>query len=118
MVQIQRRGLFMLPKFFSFRTLVTAIAASSILSAIAVAAADNSKAIDMSQLTCEEFLQMGRMETMMSIVWYSGWMAEKQGKFMFTPERGAMSDKKNALETACKKSKNDLVLNQLQNWTH
>ena len=108
----------MLPKFFPFRTLVTAIAVTTILSAIGVAAADNSKEIDMSQLTCAEFLQMGRMETMMSIVWYSGWMAQKQGEFMFTPERGAMSDKKNALETACNKSKNDLVLNQLQNWTY
>ena len=108
----------MLPKFFPFRTLVTAIAVTSILSAIGVAAADNGKEIDMSQLTCAEFLQMGRMETMMSIVWYSGWMAQKQGEFMFTPERGAMSDKKNALETACNKSKNDLVLNQLQNWTY
>ena len=57
----------MLPKFFPFRTLVTAIAVTTILSAIGVAAADNSKEIDMSQLTCAEFLQMGRMETMMSI---------------------------------------------------
>ena len=108
----------MLSKFFPFRTLVIAIAITSILSAIAVAASDNSKEIDMSQLTCAEFLQMGRMETMMSIVWYSGWIAEKQGEFIFTPERGAMSDKKKVLETACNQNKNDLVLNQLQNWTY
>ena len=108
----------MLPKVFSFRILVPVLTITSILSAVTVAAADNSKEIDMSQLTCAEFLQMGRMETMMSIVWYSGWMAEKQGEFMFTPERGAMSDQKNVLETACNQNKNDLVLNQLQNWTY
>lgn len=108
----------MLSKFFPFKTLVPVIVVTSILSAIAVAAADNSKEIDMSQLTCGEFLQMGRMETMMSMVWYSGWLSEKQGEFMFTPDRGAMADKKNALDTACNQNKNDLVLNQLQNWTH
>ena len=118
MIQTSKTGVFMLSKFFPFRILVPAIAITSILSAMAVAAADNSKEMDMSQLTCGEFLQLGRMETMMSIVWYSGWIAEKQGEFIFTPERSAMSDKKNALETACNQNKNDLVLNQLHTWIY
>ena len=106
----------MQPRLFPFKTLalVTLTAAVSILSPITVTAADKDKEINMSQLTCEEFLDMGRMEKMMSLVWYSGWMAEKQGNFTFTPDRGAMSQRKDSLEDACENSKNDLVLNQLQ----
>ncbi len=105
----------MLPKFFPLRISVVAIAVASILSAIAVATANNGKEIDMSQLTCEEFAQMGRMEKVMSTVWYSGWSAQKQGNFTFTPDRSVMSARKDSLEAACENNKNDLVLNQLSN---
>ncbi len=102
----------MQPRLFPLKTLV---ALAAILSPMIVTAADDDKQIDMSQLTCGEYLEMGRMEKMMSTVWYSGWVAEKKGDFIFTPDRGAMSERKDSLEDACQNSENDLVLNQLQN---
>ncbi|MDJ0634216.1 MAG: HdeA/HdeB family chaperone [Xenococcaceae cyanobacterium MO_188.B29] len=102
-------------KFFSAKILVAIIATASVLSPITVTAEDKDKEINMSQLTCAEFMQMGRMEKVMSVVWYSGWMAQNKGEFMFTPDRGAMSEQKDFLETACKNNGNDLVISQLEN---
>lgn len=87
---------------------------STISAPLIVTASDDEKTRDMAQLTCAEFMDMGRMEKVMSVVWYSGWMAEKQGDLTFTPDRGAMSERQESLETACENSQNDLVLNQLQ----
>lgn len=102
-------------RLFPPKILVAMIAIASVLSPIIVTAADKDKEIDMSQLTCAEFMQMGRMEKVMSVVWYSGWMAQNKGEFMFTPDRGAMSEQKDFLETACKNNGNDLVISQLEN---
>lgn len=102
-------------KLFPLKILIATTATASILLSATVIAADNSKEIDMSQLTCGEFLQMGRMETMMTVVWYSGWMAEKQGNFAFTPDRSAMSSQKDVLSNSCQDSSDDLVINKLQN---
>jgi hypothetical protein len=84
-----------------------------ILPQVIVTAEDDAQTIDMSQLTCSKFDDLGKMEQMMSMIWFSGWTAEKQGNFTFTPDRGAMSDRKDALEAACKNNQQDLVMNQL-----
>ena len=105
-------------KLLPFRTAIALSTAISILSPVTVIAGDEDKAIDMSQLTCGEFLDLGRKEKMMSLVWYSGWSAETKGDFIFTPDRGAMSERKDSLEGACENSQDDLVVNQLQIWTN
>ncbi len=102
-------------KFFAAKILVSVIATASVLFPITVTAADKDKEIDMSKLTCAEFMQMGKMEKVMSVVWYSGWMAQNNGEFMFTPDRGVMSEQRDFLETACKNNGNDLVITQLEN---
>ena len=101
-------------KLFPLKIAISLTTAASILSSATVTAEDNDQVIDMSQLTCEEFLDMGRMEQVMSMVWYSGWAAETKGDFFFTPDRGAMSERKDSLESACENNQQDLVMNQLQ----
>jgi HdeA/HdeB family len=84
-----------------------------ILPQVIVTAEDDAQTIDMSQLTCAKFDDLGNMEQMMSMIWFSGWTAQKQGDLTFTPNRGAMSARKDALETACENNQQDLVMNQL-----
>ncbi|WP_255414027.1 HdeA/HdeB family chaperone [Pleurocapsa sp. CCALA 161] len=75
--------------------------------------ANSSEEIDMSQLTCTEFLAMDRMPQVMSLVWYNGFAAQKRGTFVFTPDRDNLSEQKDSLTTACEASGNDLVVEQL-----
>jgi hypothetical protein len=84
-----------------------------ILPQVIVTAEDGDQTIDMSQLTCAKFDDLDTMEQMMSMIWLSGWTAEKQGNFTFAPDRGAMSDRKDALEAACENNQQALVMNQL-----
>lgn len=74
---------------------------------------DNDQTIDMSSLTCGEFQELGRREKAMSLIWLSGWMAQQQGDFQFTPDRGVISERKDDLEKACENNDNGLVMNEL-----
>lgn len=103
----------MLTKFFTFKRLIVSIAVVLIFLVITTKAAISSQELDMSQLTCQEFLQMDRMPQVMSVVWYSGWAAQKQGTFAFTPDRNKITEQKESLTSACESNSNDLVLNQL-----
>ncbi|MGL4880594.1 MAG: HdeA/HdeB family chaperone [Waterburya sp.] len=76
-------------------------------------AANSSEEMDMSRLTCEQFLDMNTMEQVMSIVWYNGWVAKEQGTFMFQPDRDYLSEQKDSLTTGCEGNVNDLVVKQL-----
>ena len=101
-----------------FRLLTSKIAlalttAIVILSSTTVTANDEEGAIDMAQLTCAEFKDLGRMEKMMSLVWLSGWEAQQQGDFTFTPDRGAMSQRQDAIEEACENNEQDFVMNRM-----
>lgn len=100
-------------KLLSFRIAIALTTTLLILSPTTAIATDDDKTIDMSNLTCGEFEDLGRMEKMMSLMWLSGWMAQQQGDYSFTPDRGAMSDRKDALEAACENNENDLVMNRL-----
>lgn len=103
----------MLAKFFSLRILITSIAVALMLVVITTRAAKSSQEIDMSQLTCAEFLEMDRMPQVMSIVWYNGFAAQKRGTFVFAPDRDRLSEQKESLTTACETSSDDLVVEQL-----
>jgi HdeA/HdeB family len=103
----------MLPNFFSFRILITLITAVLILLVITARIANSSEEIDMSQLSCGEFLEMDRMPQVMSIVWYNGFAAQERGTFVFTPDRDHLSAQKDSLTTACEANSNDLVVRQL-----
>jgi HdeA/HdeB family len=103
----------MLAKFFSLRILITSITVALILVVITTGVAKSSQEIDMSQLSCGEFLEMDRMPQVMSIVWYNGFTAQQQGTFGFTPDRDHLSEQKNSLTTACEANSNDLVVRQL-----
>lgn len=85
----------------------------AILAPTMASAADDDKSIDMSNLTCGEFQDLGKREKVMSLIWLSGWMAQEQGDFILTPDREAMSDRKDALEAACENNEGDLLINQL-----
>jgi hypothetical protein len=103
----------MLPKFFSLRILSIFITAVLAFLVITARVANSSEELDMSQLTCEEFLEMDTMPQVMSIVWYNGFAAQKRGTFVFTPDRGSLSEQKDSLTSACETSGNDLVVQQL-----
>ncbi|PSB09014.1 hypothetical protein C7B62_14670 [Pleurocapsa sp. CCALA 161] len=103
----------MLAKFFSFRIFSTFIAVVLMFLVITTRVANSSEEIDMSQLTCTEFLAMDRMPQVMSLVWYNGFAAQKRGTFVFTPDRDNLSEQKDSLTTACEASGNDLVVEQL-----
>ncbi|MEM7760670.1 MAG: HdeA/HdeB family chaperone [Cyanobacteria bacterium P01_A01_bin.40] len=90
--------------------LITALA---ILSPTIVIAEDSGKTIDMAQLTCEEFTNLGRMEKMMSLVWLSGWAGQRQGNFTFSADRTVMTKRKDNLEAACENNEKALVIEQL-----
>jgi hypothetical protein len=105
----------MLVKFFTSKRLITLIAVALMFVVITTRAAisSSSQEIDMSQLTCEEFLQMDTMPQVMSLVWYNGFAAEKRGTFVFTPDRDNLSEQKDSLTNACEASGSDLVVQQL-----
>jgi hypothetical protein len=103
----------MLTKFFSLRVLITSIAVAFVFLVITTRVAKSSQEIDMSQLTCGEFLEMDRMPQVMSIVWYNGFAAQERGTFAFTPDRDHLSTQKESLTTACETSGDDLVVKQL-----
>ena len=100
-------------KLLSLRTAIALTTTLVIFSPVTVTASDDDKSIDMSNLTCEEFNDLGKTEKMMSLVWLSGWMAQQQNDFNFTPDRGVMSDFKDTLEAACENNETDLVINRL-----
>ena len=58
---------------------------------------------------------MDRMQKVMSVVWYNGWLSQQQGNFLFAPDRSAISPLKESLESGCENNQNDFVLNQLPN---
>lgn len=99
-------------KLLSFRTAIALTTTIAIWSPATVIAEDDNKSIDMSQLTCEEFEDLGRIEKMMSLVWLSGWTAQQKGKTTFTPDRGVMSERKDALEAVCEDNEKALVIEQ------
>jgi len=103
----------MLAKFFAFRTLITLFTAALVFIVITARIAKGSEEIDMSQLSCGNFLEMDRMPQVMSIVWYNGFAAQQQGTFVFTPDRDHLSAQKDSLTTACEANGNDLVVRQL-----
>lgn len=103
----------MLVKFFTSKRLITLIAVALMFVVITTRAASSSQEIDMSQLTCEQFLQMDRMPQVMSIVWYNGFAAQKRGSFVFTPDRDNLSEQKDSLSNACETSGDGLVVQQL-----
>jgi hypothetical protein len=103
----------MLVKLLSLKKLIALIAVVLIFLVITARIANSSQEIDMSQLTCEQFLQMDRMPQVMSVVWYNGFAAQKRGTFVFTPNRDNLSEQKDSLTTACEVSRNDLVVQQL-----
>jgi hypothetical protein len=103
----------MLVKFFTSKRLITLIAVALMFVVITTKAASSSQEIDMSQLTCEQFLEMDRMPQVMSIVWYNGFAAQERGTFVFTPDRDHLSEQKDSLTTACEAGGNELVVKQL-----
>jgi hypothetical protein len=103
----------MLIKFFSFKNLLTLMVAVFMFLVITARVAKSSVEIDMSQLTCAEFLEMDRMPQVMSLVWYNGFAAEKRGNFLFTPDRDNLSEQKDSLTNACETSGDSLVVQQL-----
>jgi hypothetical protein len=103
----------MLVKFFTSKRLITLIAVALMFVVITTRAASSSQEIDMSQLTCEEFLEMDTMPQVMSIVWYNGFAAQKRGTFVFTPDRDNLSEQKDSLTTACEAGENELIVEQL-----
>lgn len=103
----------MLAKFLSFRIFITSITVALMLVVITTRLAKSSQEIDMSQLTCGEFLEMDRMPQVMSTVWYNGFAAQEQGTFVFTPDRDHLSAQKDSLTTACETNDGDLVVRQL-----
>lgn len=100
-------------KLLPLRTAIAFITTLAILSTATVTAGNANETLDMSQLTCAEFDELGKMEKMMSLMWLSGWMAQQQGNFDFTPDRGVMSERGEALEAACENHEEDLVMNRL-----
>jgi len=100
-------------KLLPWKIAIALAAALAVLSPAIVVAADNAQTIDMSQLTCEEFVDLGRMEKMMSLVWLSVWAAQRQGNFIFTADRSVMTARKDNLEAACENNDRALVIEQL-----
>ncbi|MEM6613506.1 MAG: HdeA/HdeB family chaperone [Cyanobacteria bacterium P01_C01_bin.72] len=100
-------------KLFSLRTAIALTTTIAILSPASVIAQDDDKTIDMLTLTCADFDDLGRMEKVMSLVWLSGWTAQQQGNTTFTPDRGAMRDRQDALKAACEDNEQALVMEQL-----
>jgi hypothetical protein len=103
----------MIAKFFSPRILITSIAVAFLFLVVTTRVAKSSQEIDMSQLSCGEFLEMDRMPQVMSIVWYNGFAAEKRGNFLFTPDRDNLSEQIDSLTNACETSGDGLVVQQL-----
>jgi HdeA/HdeB family len=101
-------------QLFSYKTAIASLITVIILSPVITIAETEGNTRDMSRLTCEEFMDMDKMEQVMSMVWYSGWSAEKQGDANFTMDRSALSEKKDSLETACDNTPQDLVVDRLQ----
>jgi hypothetical protein len=103
----------MLIKFFSFKNLIALMVTVFMFLVITARVAKSSQEIDMSQLTCSEFLEMDRMQQVMSLVWYNGFAAQKRDNFVFTPDRENLSKQKDSLTTACETNTGDLVVQQL-----
>jgi hypothetical protein len=103
----------MLIKFFSFKKAIALMVTVFMFLVLTAKVAKSSEEIDMSQLTCEEFLEMDRMPQVMSIVWYNGFAAQKRGNFVFTPDRDNLFEQKDSLSNACETSGNGLVVQQL-----
>jgi hypothetical protein len=104
----------MLSKFFSLKTLSIFIAVVSMFLVVTARGAKSSEdSIDMSQLSCMEFLEMDTMQQVMSLVWYNGFAAEKRGTFVFAPDRDSLSEQKDSLTNACETSSDSLVIEQL-----
>ncbi len=106
---------------FKFILLKAAVAAMTIASAFyptTVTASDDDKIKNMSQLTCEEFLDMGMMQKIMSVVWLSGWTSKEEERYMFAPDRKLLSNKEDLLEQYCQNNQQDLVLNQVPDWKY
>jgi hypothetical protein len=105
----------MLSKFLSLRILSIFIAVVVTFLVVTARVAKSSEQIDMSQLTCTEFLEMDRMQQVMSLVWYNGFAAEKRGTFVFSPDRDNLFEQKESLSNACETSGDSLVVQQLPN---
>ncbi|MEM7591548.1 MAG: HdeA/HdeB family chaperone [Cyanobacteria bacterium P01_A01_bin.83] len=105
-------------KFLSLKATVATTATLSIFFSATVTAADSDKIKNMSQLTCAEFLDMGMMQKVMSVVWLSGWTSKEQERYMFAPDRNLLSNKEELLEENCKNNEQDLVLNQIPDWEY
>lgn len=106
----------MLVKFFASKRLkrsIILIVGAFVFLGITTRIAKSSQEIDMSQLTCGEFLEMNRMPQVMSIVWYNGFAAQERGTFVFTLDRDNLSAQKESLTTACEAGENELVVKQL-----
>jgi hypothetical protein len=103
----------MLTKFLSLRVLSIFMAVVLMFLVVTTRVAKSSEQIDMSQLTCAEFLEMDRMLQVMSLVWYNGFAAQKRGTFEFAPDRDHLSQQKDALTTACETSGDGFVVEQL-----
>jgi len=103
----------MLVEFFTSKRLIISITVTLMFVVITTRVAKSSQEIDMSQLTCGEFLEMDRMPQVMSIVWYNGFAAQERGTFAFTPDRDHLSAQKESLTTACEAGENELVVKQL-----
>lgn len=105
-------------KPLSLRAAIATTASLSVFLSTTVTAADDDKIKNMSQLTCAEFLDMGRMQKIMSVVWLSGWTSKEQERYLFAPDRGLLSNKEELLKDNCKNNEGDLVLNQVPDWEY
>lgn len=102
----------------SFKTAIAIAAGLSIFFPTTVTASDSSKIMNMSQLTCADFLDMGMMQKVMSVVWLSGWTSKEQERYIFAADRNLLSNKKELLEENCSNNQQDIVLNQIPNWEY
>lgn len=106
----------MLVKFFApkrLKRLIVLITVTFVFLITTTRVAKSSQEIDMSRLTCGEFLEMDRMLQVMSMVWYNGFAAQKRGTFVFTLDRDSLSAQKDSLTNACEAGENELVVKQL-----
>lgn len=105
-------------KLIPFKAAIATTAVLSIFFPTTVTASDSDKIMNMSQLTCADFLDMGMMQKVMSVVWLSGWTSKDQERYMFAPDRNLLSNKEELLEENCESNEQDLVLNQIPDWEY
>ncbi|MEM8721234.1 MAG: HdeA/HdeB family chaperone [Cyanobacteria bacterium P01_G01_bin.39] len=105
-------------KLFAFKTAVLFAATTPFLYSATVTASDSNKIKNMSQLTCAEFLDMGMMQKIMSVVWFSGFTSNESERYMFAPDRSLLSNKQDSLEDNCQSNQQDLVMNQIPEWEY